>query len=576
MAVVSRIMGNVTRRPNMWPGVLAFLQRRWASFSYVGLVIGTLCFAASLTPSLIPRHFIVQGALSGVAFAVGYGVGTFFVLAWMLFQIPLPGARVQRICKWSMAVVAVVVATVFLSQATTWQNSIRELMAMEPEATAYPFRVALIAILMAAVVIFIARCIQWFWRSVNRRIARVIPPRVSFVISTCTVALLLVLVVNDVFARLLLNAADRTFLNLDSLIDEDSTIPANPLASGSGDSLIVWDTIGRRGKDFIAAAPTQDEIAAFIGRPAMQPIRVYAGYRSMEIVEERARLALDELKRVGGFDRSVLIVATPTGTGWLDQNAVDTVEYLHAGNTAIVSMGYSYLPSWITLLVDPNRSRASALALFTEVYNHWKTLPRDRRPKLYLHGLSLGSLGAEASADLYTIIEDPIQGGVFSGPPFPSTMWGQITRNRNAGSPQWLPQFRDGSIVRFTGRRNTIDQSGARWGPLRFVYIQHPSDPMVFFSPDLLYKRPAWLDGQRGPDVSPSLRWYPIITFLQVGFDLSMATSVPLGYGHNYDAANYIDAWLAVTDPPNWAPDDTRRLKAKFADPAHADTIWSP
>lgn len=561
---------------NLWRGVAARIMRYWESFSFIALVTGTLCFAASLTPSLLPRHFMVQGALSGLAFSVGYGVGKLLVLIWMLFQIPPPRARMQMIFKWSMAIVAGGIAVVFLSQVTKWQNSIRELMEMEPEATAYPFRVALIAIVVALVVIFIARCIQGFWRMVNRRIERFVPPRVSFVISTVLVAIFFVMVLNDVFAKMLLRAADQAFLQIDSVIDENDTIPANPLASGSTDSLIVWDTIGRRGKEFVAAGPTQEDIAAFLHRPATQPIRVYAGYRSVDDVEERAKLALDELKRVGGFDRSILIVATPTGTGWLDPNGVDPVEYLHAGDTAIVAMGYSYLPSWMTLLVDPGRSQESARALFTEVYEYWKELPHDRRPKLYLHGLSLGSLGAEASADLYTIIGDPIQGGVFAGPPFPSTLWRQITRDRNPGSPSWLPRFQDGSIVRFTGRRNSINDAGKHWGPVRFVYIQHPSDPMVFFSPDLLYEEPSWLIGQRGPDVSPYLRWYPIVTCLQISFDLPMATAVPLGYGHNYDPASYIDAWIAVTNPPDWTPDQTRRLKEKFAGNSHGPTIGSP
>ena len=73
------------------------LTRYWSTFSYLGLVTGTLGFAASLTPSLLPRHFVVQGALSGVAFAVGYGVGKLVVLVWMFFQVPLPKARVQRV-----------------------------------------------------------------------------------------------------------------------------------------------------------------------------------------------------------------------------------------------------------------------------------------------------------------------------------------------------------------------------------------------------------------------------------------------------------------------------------------------
>jgi uncharacterized membrane protein len=275
---------------------------------------------------------------------------------------------------------------------------------------------------------------------------------------------------------------------------------------------------------------------------------------------------LEELKRVGGFRRSVLVVATPTGTGWLGPGAVDTLEYLHAGDTAIVSMQYSYLPSWLTILVDPSRSRHAASVLFDEIYGHWKTLPKGDRPRLYLHGLSLGSLGSEASADLFTVFDDPIQGGVWSGPPFPSRVWARATRYRNPNSPMWLPRFRDGSMVRFTGQLNSLDQAGKRWGPMRFVYIQHASDPMTFFAPDLLYEMPGWLDGERGPDVSPYLKWFPIVTFLQIGFDLPMATSVPTGYGHNYSPASYIDAWIAVTAPEAWSNENTDRLKQLFAD----------
>jgi uncharacterized membrane protein len=60
--------------------------------------------------------------------------------------------------------------------------------------------------------------------------------------------------------------------------------------------------------------------------------------------------------------------------------------------------------------------------------------------------------------------------------------------------------------------------------------------------------------------------WCPIVTFLQAGFDLPMATAVPHGYGHNFAASSYIDAWIEVTQPPGWSDDETRRLKQLFAD----------
>jgi uncharacterized membrane protein len=229
-------------------------------------------------------------------------------------------------------------------------------------------------------------------------------------------------------------------------------------------------------------------------------------------------------------------------------------------------MQYSYLPSWITLLVKPERPVESARLLFDEVYAHWRTLPREDRPRLYLHGLSLGSLGSETCADLFTLFEDPIQGALWSGPPFPSRVWARRTRERNPDSPAWRPTFRDGSLLRFSGQENALERPGWRWGPMRFVYLQYASDPMVFFAPSLGFRKPAWLVGDRGPDVSPYLRWTPIVTFLQVAFDIPMATTVPTGYGHNYAPADYIDAWVAVTEPEGWGPADTIRLKDLFAD----------
>jgi uncharacterized membrane protein len=539
--------------------------RYWESFSFVGLAVATLLFASSLSPSLLPRHFVSQGILSGFSLAVGYGLGVFFVWLWLYLEIRKPSDAIQRVSKRLTILVVAVVAISFLWRATVWQNSIRQLMEMEPVATAYPWRVALIAMLTGILLIATARGLGILWRFVDRRIRRVVPRRVSYVVSSVLVVVVLILLANNFIARLALDAADRAFLKLDQIVDDGVEQPGDPMASGSAESLVVWETIGRRGKEFVSTGPTQQTLSQFWGKESLQPLRVYVGLGARETARERANLALKELIRVGGFQRSLLVVTTPTGTGWLDPGAVNTLEYLHAGDTAIVSMQYSYLPSWITILMEPDRSRDDARVLFDEVYGHWKTLPKDRRPKLYLHGLSLGALGSAASADLFTVFEDPIQGGVWSGPPFPSVVWSRATRYRNPDSPMWLPRFRDGSLLRFTGRECSLDSSGERWGPMRFVFIQHASDPMCFFSPDLLYRKPDWLIGERGPDVSPYLTWYPIITFLQTGFDLPMATSVPFGYGHNYAASSYIDAWIAVTDPADWKADQTKRLKELFS-----------
>ena len=96
---------------------------------------------------------------------------------------------------------------------------------------------------------------------------------------------------------------------------------------------------------------------------------------------------------------------------------------------------------------------------------------------------------------------------------------------------------------------------------MRVVYLQYASDPVTFYDYRSLYRVPDWMRAPRGPDVSPELRWYPVVTLLQLTLDMPMATASPVGYGHVFAPAHYIDAWIAVTDVHNWSPEDVERLK---------------
>ena len=457
------------------------------------------------------------------------------------------------------------VIVAFQWRMTFWQNDLRARMGMDPLASAAPWRTALVALLSAAVLVALGRAVAWAVGATVRQLDRLMPRRIATVLGGAAVGLLVIFITNGVIARGLHTVADRFFLSLNARLEPAFPPPATPPGPGiapfgGDDSHLPWKTVGRFGRQFIAAGPTADQIHAVTGRPARTPVRVYAGLLPDESPEQQAQKALAELKRLGGFDRAVLVIATPTGTGWLDPGATDIVEYLHDGNTAIVAQQYSYLPSWMTLLVDPERPVAAARALFDAVYRHWTTLPHDTRPRLYLHGLSLGALGSESSADLITLFEDPIQGALWSGPPFASPRWSEATAHRNPGSPAWLPKVRDGRLLRFVSPQYPANPAQP-WGPLRGVYLQHASDPMTFFSPQLFWHRPDWLTGHdRGPDVSPHLRWYPVITGLQLAFDLPQATAVPFGHGHNYGDAEYLNAWTAVTAPADWTDADSARL----------------
>lgn len=535
------------------------------SLSTLGLVIGSLFFAASLTPSLVPRDFLLQGVLSGGNFAAGYFLGILLDLLWRYLQLPVPPDR-ARVKMVAVALAASAVVIVWsLRQASVWQDSIRVLMELEPVHSARPLETGLIAALVFALLLALARLVRWLFRFLSERLARRLPSRVAGVIGLTIVVLLLWTAVDGLLFQVALRVADSTFRGLDELMEPNIAQPTDPLKTGSPDSLIDWEGIGRMGRDFVASGPHAAEIASFTGRPAMEPLRVYVGLNSAETVKERAALALEEMKRVGAFDRSILVIVTPTGTGWVDPAAMDPLEYLHGGDVASVAMQYSYLASWLSLLVEPGYGAEAARALFSAVYGHWTSLPKESRPRLYLHGLSLGAMNSDLSTDIYAVLSDPFQGALWSGPPFTSRSWRAATNARDPGSPEWLPRFRDGSIVRFANQHGGAAEAPAQWGPMRIVYLQYASDPIVFFEPDAGYREPQWMQVPRGPDVSPMLRWFPIVTLLQLGVDIALGTTTPMGYGHVYAPEHYIEPWIQVTQPPGWEqPADVERLKAFF------------
>ncbi len=551
--------------------VVARGLRRWHSFSTGGLLLGTLFFAASLTPSLLPRTVLTQGVLSGCSLAGGYGIGVFDSWLWTYMELMEPDGRFLRVAKLAAATGCAIVAIISLWHAAGWQNSIRELMELEPVGAAHPLKVSAIALAVFAILIVLARFFRTTIRVVATRANRFLPRRVSNVVGVVAAVALFWAIFAGVLFRTALRVAQESFQEYDALIDSETEPPTDPLKTGSRASLLAWDRLGRAGREFISSGPTREVISAFTGRAALQPVRVYVGLRSANTPQARAKLALEELKRVGGFERSVLIVMTPTGTGWVDPAAIDSVEYLHEGAVASVAMQYSYLASWLYLLADPGYGADVARALFKEIYGYWITLPKSGRPRLYLHGISLGAMNSEQSTDLLEVMGDPFDGALWSGPPYSSKLWRWLTDHRNPGSPAWLPKFRDGSFVRFMNQHGEFADPASRlsaaWGPIRIVYLQYASDPVTFFDYRSLYREPQWMAPPRGPDVSPDLRWYPLVTLLQLTLDMLTATNAPIGHGHVYAPAHYIDAWINVTDVPNWSPADIARLKHHLSKP---------
>jgi uncharacterized membrane protein len=516
--------------------------------------------SSSLTPSLLPRGWLLQGLISGLTAAIGYGVGS--GLAWFVRELTdrRPGPVVRRRAWLALAVLGTVLALVMLWLGHRWQAEIARLMGLDEPSAYTTAGLVVVSVLVFAAVIGISRGVRRLTRWLTRLVGRLLPPRLARPLAVVAVGTLLVFLINGVLFQGLVGAANSAFSVKDDGTEEGTVRPTAPERSGSPASLVDWDNLGSQGRTFVGTGPTPAELSAFSGRPAAEPVRIYTGLASAEDVGDRAALAARDLERAGGFDRSALVVVTTTGTGWVDPAASDSLEYELNGDTAMVAMQYSYLPSWLSFLVDQVKARDAGRALFDAVYGAWSKRPPDQRPRLYVFGESLGSFGGEAAFSGPADITNRTDGVLWVGPPNFNELWRGLVADREPGSPEWLPVVDGGRTVRFADQPTDLGRPPAPWDLPRLVYLQNASDPIVWWSPRLLLGRPDWLEGTRGPDVSPSMTWLPFVTFWQVTADLAFAVNVPDGHGHHY-GDDYVDGWAAVTQPPGWTAADAERLQ---------------
>ena len=121
--------------------------------------------------------------------------------------------------------------------------------------------------------------------------------------------------------------------------------------------------------------------------------------------------------------------------------------------------------------------------------------------------------------------------------------------------------FRGGRIVRFSpDPSEPIEPESAAWERGRVLYLMHASDPVAWWSPDLLLTPPDWVIEPPGKDVLAEMIWVPFITFWQVTVDMMELVDVPSGHGHDY-AVDYVDGWAAVVQPAGWTPELADRLR---------------
>ncbi len=543
-------------------------KRPWwlRQYAFTGTAVGLVFLWLSMTPSLLPRGPLFQGLTSGGSAAIGYALGVFVVwlIRYMRSKHSSPPAPPMA---WIVLVVAGVVGTVMMIVwFHLWQSDVRNLMGVPHlKWRDYPL-VAVLSVVVLFVLVEIGQLVAKLIKFMVSQLNCVAPPRVSAVVAVLLIAGLIFSLFTGGAVRFAMRTLNNSLGAFNNEQGSKDPAPTTSLRSGGPSSLVTWASLGHQGRIFVGGGPTVAELSAFNGAPGTEPIRAYAGLESARGIRAIAELAAAELARTGGLKRKVVAVATATGAGRINEAQADALEYMYNGDTAIVSMQYSLLPSWCSFLLGRENAHQAGQALFEAVSARVRAMPEGQRPKLVVFGDGMGSFGGEAPFLSVNNIVARSDGALFSGPTFNNPMWEEATSNRDDGSPQRLPIYQQGRNVRFAARASDLGRPQDPWGNPRIVYLQHASDPITWWTPDLLFNKPDWLRERRGYDVSPGVEWIPVVTFLQVSADMAVATDVPDGHGHRY-VGDVAAAWAAVLQPPGWTPEKTARLRQILPSP---------
>ncbi len=237
------------------------------------------------------------------------------------------------------------------------------------------------------------------------------------------------------------------------------------------------------------ATATSAETASYAQRfasieSASPGVRAYASLDDAPTPAARAAVAVDRLIAAGGLARRAVVIAVPTGSGWVDPHFVRGVEESLHGDSAIAAVQYTEMPSWQSFLLHRDAAAASAAALIDELHRRAPSTP------VRVYGQSLGTVGVLAAHRRAAELRAP------------------IAATLQVGTPAGV----------------------AVSGPAQL----NPSDPVGIWSPRLLVAAPSRPASGSGR-ATPRPPWLPVLSFVQATVDLLGATAPPAGLGHRYD-----------------------------------------
>ncbi|AZG48824.1 alpha/beta-hydrolase family protein [Gordonia insulae] len=225
---------------------------------------------------------------------------------------------------------------------------------------------------------------------------------------------------------------------------------------------------------------------------------IYSGVEDAPLAQRSHALA-SRWVSAGGLDRRAVVIAVPTGSGWVDAGAVSGFVDRFDGDVAVLALQYGDQPSWRAFVGDRSAAGRSATAVLREVIDRTRARPTGARPEIIVYGQSLGAIGAE-DARVWAAIHRPgavtetlltgVPGGSVDAGPGPGSVR-VIRANASDPVPRW-------SI-------------SVLWRP-----VQQPAGTLITGRP---VRRPPWL---------------PVAGFVQTSADLLVSLDGPAGVGHRY------------------------------------------
>ncbi|WP_162598692.1 alpha/beta-hydrolase family protein [Nocardioides gilvus] len=534
----------------------------------LGVLLAFVAFTQSLTPTLTTRDWYFQGVVSGVAVAIAYGIGALFT--WLgelalraVDRRPPPLTEKQDVrIRLLLAVVLVVALTILTRRAVDAHRWTWERLGHEPvDAWLAYGGTILLTLLVLGLLVAAVRLYVWIRDRAIGLGRRWLPRWIAVVVGTVVATWLVATALSDWVYQRSLDGLNEAFTLSDLEVEGSREPPTSQLRSTGPASRVAWEEVGDEGRRFLTRGATTDRLGEWTvdDAEALEPVRVFVGRATSSDPVEQSALALAEMERFDAFEREVVLVVIPTGTGWINEQIVQPVEYLHGGDVATVAVQYSHLPSPLAFLTEAEAARASARALIGAVRERLQEIPESERPKLLVAGESLGSFGGSAAFDSLDELVATTDASLWVGPPPTMHLRREAERTRSAGSLQIKPVVGDGTEILFANRAADVV------GHPRSVFLQQADDAIVWWDWPTAVEEPDWLDEPLDPAVNPAMRWYPGTTFLNLAVDMALSTTFEEEQGHMYGTQPTL-AWAAMLAPDGWDAEKIAHLRTHLSD----------